>query len=83
MIVSALEEKDVQWLLRAVSSGNFREQVKNLNFINIMKMKEKELEKRIAEHTFCIYVSSEFEWTQGASASQRVKSLSAQGKRLV
>ncbi|XP_075703983.1 uncharacterized protein LOC142698228 [Rhinoderma darwinii] len=79
-IVSALEEKDVQWLLRVLSSAHFHEQVINLNFINIMKTKEKNWEKMIAEYTFCIYVCNEYEWNQGASLTQRVKSLSAQGK---
>ncbi|XP_040296655.1 uncharacterized protein LOC121008276 [Bufo bufo] len=80
-IVSALEDKDVQWLLREIHSVHFQEQVRNVNLINIMEMKEKNWEKKFSEYTFCIYVSKEHEWTQGTAAFQRVKSLSQRGKK--
>ncbi|KAG9468044.1 hypothetical protein GDO78_013849 [Eleutherodactylus coqui] len=79
-IMSALEE-NVEWLFRVIGSSYFQEVVTGLNRINIMNMKTKNLEKLLAEYTFCFYVSNEEEWTQGASPSKRVKSLSAQGKK--
>ncbi|XP_056390134.1 uncharacterized protein LOC130284131 [Hyla sarda] len=81
VIVSALEEKDVQWLYRILSSRHFQEQVQNLKSVSITKTKEKNWEKLMGESTFCIYLSNENEWVQGAAASQRIKPLSARGKR--
>ncbi|XP_069840800.1 uncharacterized protein [Dendropsophus ebraccatus] len=80
-IISALEESNVQWLLRVISSRHFQEQVRNLKFIDLEKIKGKPWEKLSADYTFCIYVSSEDEWTQGKLSFQRVKVLSLQGKK--
>ncbi|XP_077129845.1 uncharacterized protein LOC143785061 [Ranitomeya variabilis] len=81
VVISALDESDIQWLIGIISSVHFKEQVRNTNFINISTIKEKNWEKQSAEYTFCIYVHREYEWTPGASPAQRLKSLSVQGKK--
>ncbi|XP_073416747.1 uncharacterized protein [Dendrobates tinctorius] len=81
VVVSALDESDVQWLIGMISSVNFKDQVRKTNFIKIGTIKEKNWEKQSAEYTFCIYVHREYEGTPGASPAQRLKSLSVQGKK--
>ncbi|XP_069591234.1 uncharacterized protein [Ranitomeya imitator] len=81
VVVSALEESDVQWLIGIISSVHFKEHVRSANFIKIGTIKEKNWEKQSAEYTFCIYVHREYELTPGASPAQRLKSLSVQGKK--
>ncbi|KAG8542420.1 hypothetical protein GDO81_026738, partial [Engystomops pustulosus] len=80
-ILSTLEGKDIDWLRRIIGSEYFQGRVNTLHVVNLTQIKAKTLEKNLAEFTFCLYVSNEREWTQEASASKKVKSLSAQGKK--
>ncbi|XP_073505109.1 uncharacterized protein [Phyllobates terribilis] len=81
VVISALDEGDVQWLVTKINSVHFKEQVRQTNFINISTIKEKSWEKQSAEYTFCIYVHREYDSTPGATPTLRLKSLSLQGKK--
>ncbi|KAM4025990.1 uncharacterized protein ACNLHF_026395 isoform 1-T2 [Anomaloglossus baeobatrachus] len=81
VVIADLELDDVHWLVTILDSLHFKEQVKKTNFINISTIKEKNWEKQSAEYTFLIYVHREYDSTQNASPTPRVKSLSLQGSK--